>query len=105
MMLELINIEVLGSAKNGAEAIEMYKALEEKPDIILMDYRMPIKNGIETTKELKAIDSESKILFASADSSIEHEALSIGAIGFLNKPFCFEDLKKAIQNALNMKNL
>ncbi len=102
MMLDLMHIQIVGTAKNGAEAVERYKSLKEKPEIILMDYRMPIKNGIEATKDLKAIDSNSKILFASADSAIEHEAMSVGAIGFLLKPFGFEDLKKAINKALNL---
>ncbi len=102
-MLNMIHIEVIGFAKNGEEAIAKYKEFKEKPDLILMDHRMPIKNGIETAKYLKAIDSESKILFTSADNSVEEEAMSVGAMGFLKKPFGFEELQKAIQKALNLK--
>ncbi len=103
MMLNLIDIDVLEFAKNGEDAIAKYKSFTEKPDLILMDHRMPIKNGIETTKYLKTIDSKSKILFTSADTSVEEEALSVGAVGFLKKPFGFEELRNAILKALNLE--
>lgn len=94
--------QVIGEAKNGEEAISLFNSFQKKPDIVLMDYRMPIKNGIEATKKILKIYSKSKIIFTSADNSIKQEALSIGAKSFLDKPFSITDLiieiKKVYKN-------
>ena len=94
---------VIGSARDGEEAVKLYKEFKNKPDIILMDHRMPIKNGIEATKEILANSSEvkPKIIFASADNTIKEIALSIGAISFKDKPFTLEKLFNNIKKALN----
>ena len=78
----------------------MYKSFIEKPEVILMDHRMPIKNGIDTSKELLQINDKIKILFTSADSSIKQEALSLGAFSFLDKPFTIDFLINEIKKAL-----
>ena len=63
---------------------------------------MPIKNGIETTKEILKMNENVKIIFLSADKSVQKEALSIGASNFLEKPFSLELLIKVIKEALNL---
>jgi len=97
----LNRFKVLGQANNGEEAVSLFKSLSEKPDIILMDHRMPIKNGIDATKEILSLDSNAKILFASADDSVKGEALSIGAIGFTTKPFSIPELIEDMEKFLN----
>ena len=96
---------VIGSAKDGEEAVNLYKSSKIKPEIIIMDHRMPIKNGIEATKEILADSSEGKpkIIFASADNTIKEEALSIGASSFKDKPFSLEKLFNNIQKVLDME--
>jgi two-component system chemotaxis response regulator CheY len=91
--------QVIATATNGAEAVEVYKTLPVRPDVIVMDHRMPIKNGIEATKEILEIDKNSTIIFASADSSVKELALSIGAKRFELKPFKIDDLLRAIECA------
>ena len=86
------DMEVVGEADNGEEAIRLFKDATEKPDIIIMDHRMPIKNGIEATKEIIRLYNHTKIIFASADISVREEALSIGAFSFLEKPFSIASL-------------
>lgn len=61
-----------------------------EPDFILMDHRMPVKNGLEATKELLKSKPNLKIIFVSADISIKNKALEAGALDFIKKPF---DLK------------
>ncbi|HEY0088749.1 MAG TPA: response regulator [Candidatus Lokiarchaeia archaeon] len=87
MILEASGYNIQGIANNGEEAVKMYQSFAVKPEIVLMDHRMPIKNGIEATKEILQISNHSKIIFASADNSVKKLALSIGAIRFLEKPF------------------
>ncbi len=91
-MLRISGFDVIRSATNGEEAVDMYKSFLVKPDIILMDHRMPIKNGIEVTKEILQIDKSSKIIFTSADESIKETALALGAIDFKEKPFTMKNL-------------
>jgi len=78
----------------------MFKSFLKKPDIILMDYRMPIKNGIDASKEIMKIDGKTKIIFLSADNSIKEEALSIGVTKFRDKPFSINELINDITKAL-----
>lgn len=102
MVLEAFGFDVMDMAKNGEEAVEKFKSFSKKPDLILMDYRMPIKNGIEATKEILQIKNDIKIVFVSADSTIKNYARSIGAITFKNKPFNNEKLINNIKKALSI---
>lgn len=77
----------------------MFKSFSEKPNVILMDHRMPIKNGIEATQEILQIDSNTKIIFTSADERIKEEALALGAFCFIDKPFDIENLITCIKKA------
>jgi len=97
--LKLNGDQIVGYATNGEEAVLIYKSLSEKPDIILMDYRMPMKNGIEASKEILKMNNSSKIIFVTADNNIKQEALSIGAINFIDKPFSLDNFMKIIKNA------
>ncbi|MFX1237126.1 MAG: response regulator [Promethearchaeota archaeon] len=103
--LNLKGYEVFSSAKNGEEAIEMFKNFSSKPDIIIMDHRMPIKNGLEATREMLQIDQNLKIIFVSADKTVKNEALSIGVVTFTDKPCTIQDLYKDIEKALAYPNV
>lgn len=94
-MLEKNGFEVVGEAENGQVAIEKYK--QTKPDIVTLDITMPIMDGLEALKQIKAIDKDAKILMISAmgQESIVREAVISGAIGFIIKPFNEETVVKA----------
>ena len=99
-MLTIKGYDVIGTARNGAEAVKLFKSFTTKPDVILMDHRMPVKNGIEATKEILQIDKTTKIIFASADKSVKANALSIGARRFKLKPFKMQLLIQTIEIVL-----
>lgn len=86
-ILEENGIEVVGEATNGKEAVDKYKELS--PDLVTMDITMPVKNGIEAIKDIKAFDANAKILACSAmgQESMVIEAIKGGAKGFIVKPF------------------
>ncbi len=94
--------KVLGQAFDGAECVEKIQSLITNqgivPDFIIMDYQMPIKNGVETTKELLKIEPNLKIIFVSGNSEIKEEAISAGAGAFFSKPI---DMMKLLTN-INM---
>lgn len=85
--LKLDGHDVVGFARNGDEAVRNFKTLPRRPDIIIMDHRMPVKNGIDASKEILRIDPSASIIFASADLAVEPEALEAGAVKFMKKPF------------------
>jgi two-component system chemotaxis response regulator CheY len=91
---------VVGVAEDGEEAVSMFRSFVERPKIILMDNRMPKKNGVEAAKEILQIDKNIKIIFISADDSIKEEVLSNGAFGFCDKPLMIDSLVNIIRNAL-----
>ena len=63
---------------------------------------MPVKNGLEATKEILQINNYSKIIFSSADNSIKEEALAMGAVDFQAKPYDLELLVENIQRILHI---
>ena len=90
---------VVAVANDGEEAVQKYKDLKEKPVVIIMDQRMPVKDGVSATQEILSMDPKATIFFGSADLHIEKEALAAGAKGFLLKPFRIEELLTAIKEA------
>ena len=106
-ILDASGLKVIDTAKNGKEAVNKFKTLFKNydgiPDVILMDHRMPIKNGLEATKEIIQIEARAKIIFVSADSQIREEAIMAGAISFLEKPFKIQDIITTIKNVLRPK--
>ncbi|MGB2582342.1 MAG: response regulator, partial [Thermoplasmata archaeon] len=87
VVFSLIGVELVGWAYSGEEALAKFRELDTCPDLVVMDYRLPGMNGIETMTALTQINPEVRTLFVSADGSIEGDAISGGAIGFLQKPF------------------
>jgi len=100
MLLRNIGHEVIGKALNGEEAVKKYLSFSIKPDLIIMDYRMPVKNGIEACKDILKYTNNVRIIFASADNSVEKIVLSLGVLCFLSKPFEIQELITQIGKAL-----
>ena len=103
-ILEANGHTVVGVASDGEEAVQKYRDLKEKPVIIIMDQRMPVKDGVSATQEILKMDPNATIFFGSADLHIEKEALAAGAKGFLLKPFRIEELLTAIAEACGGKS-
>ncbi len=101
LILTEAGFEIIDTALNGKVAVEKFFSFKEKPDIILMDHRMPIKNGLDAMIEILQIETHEKIIFASADISIKQKALSLGACEFIDKPFNMSKLLTTIQRVIN----
>ena len=99
-MFGYLGFQVVDIASNGRDAVKKFESFVEKPDIIIMDYRLPIKNGIDAAKQILEIDKKSKIIFVTADKNIRDEALTIGATSFKEKPCPINLLKNNIIKAL-----
>jgi DNA-binding NarL/FixJ family response regulator len=96
-------IDVVGEAADGVEAVEAAKRL--KPDVVLMDVLMPRRNGIEALREMAAAGLGSRVLMLttfSEDTQV-HDAIQAGAIGYLLKDVSRPDLLAAIRAAADGK--
>jgi DNA-binding NarL/FixJ family response regulator len=91
------DIEVVGEASDGRQAVEAAARLH--PDVVLMDIRMPILNGLEATRQLVAADAAPRVLVLTTFDLDEYvyEALRAGASGFLLKDAPEEQLLTAIR--------
>lgn len=99
-ILEIRSHEVVAEASDGDEALLIYCSLERKPDVILMDHRMPRSNGIIAMKNIQMINPIQSIIFVTADYDAAKFAMGQGAHSFIMKPFRMDALFNAIEVAL-----
>lgn len=92
------DMAVVGEASNGEEALRLLRRVEA--DVVLMDIRMPIMDGVETTRQLTASDHPARVLVLTTFDLDEYvfNALKAGAAGFLLKDAKPEDLLSAIRS-------
>ena len=91
------DIEVVGEAIDGADAIRQFERL--RPDVVVMDVRMPTMDGIEATRRLSAAEPPARVLILTTFDLDEYvsEALRAGASGFLLKDRPSEELVAAVR--------
>ena len=89
--------EILGKAFDGEEAISIVTNLPQKPEIILMDHRMPQISGLQATESITESFPGIKIILISADMKVEQQAKDHGASAFLLKPVSFKNVLAKIQ--------
>jgi DNA-binding NarL/FixJ family response regulator len=91
------DIEVVAEAENGLEAVE--RAARLRPDVVLMDIRMPVLNGVEATRRILAADELARVLILTTFDLDEYvyEALRAGASGFVLKDDPPEQLIAAVR--------
>ena len=98
MLVSLIDeVEVVGSASNGAEAVRLADA--HRPDVILMDLRMPDVDGVAATADLRERLPSARVLVLTtyADDTAILSALRAGAVGYLTKDASAEQIETAIR--------
>ena len=87
-------------AEDGAKAVEIYTA--ERPDLVFMDITMPNKDGLETLKEIKALDPNATIVMCSAmgQETMVMDSIKSGAKDFIVKPFQAERVIEAVKKVV-----
>lgn len=96
---------MLYEAANGQEGLE--KLEEIYPDLILLDLRMPVMDGIEALQRIKEINEGIPVIMLTAHGTMESavEAMKLGAIDYISKPFDIEELKIQIKKSLDVGEL
>ena len=87
-------VDIVGEAADGREAVELVEM--RRPDVVIMDVRMPGINGLEATRVIKDRWPEIKVIVLTMYPSHQTEALTAGADAFLVKGCTADDLLKAI---------
>ncbi len=91
------DLEVVDQAENGQEGVDM--ALKDRPDIILMDLVMPVKDGITATKEILKAWPQARIIILTSfiDDAKVYPAMEAGAASYILKTATAEEIAKAIR--------
>ncbi|BCJ44731.1 DNA-binding response regulator [Actinoplanes ianthinogenes] len=100
LMLSLLDdVEVVGEAADGDQAVEL--AGRERPDVVLMDLRMPRRDGVEATALIKARFPETRVVVLTTFADDEHilGALRAGAVGYLTKDAGRVQIAQAVRAA------
>lgn len=97
--------DLLYVAENGAEGLELYKKYH--PKIVLTDIKMPLMDGIEMSKEIKAISEDVHIIFMTAfsDATYMQEAISMQATGYILKPIDLDILELKLKKTVAIVKL
>jgi two-component system response regulator AlgR len=97
MLSSIDDAQSAGEAANGVEAVEMVQTT--RPDVVLMDIRMPEMGGLEAARHLAEMDNPPAIIFTTAYSEHALEAFDTSAVGYLVKPVRQEKLESSIARA------
>lgn len=99
------NFEVIGEAGTAQEAVD--KALEVKPDVVVMDIRLPGRSGIEATREITQKQPTTKIIMLTSyvEDEMLFEAISAGAAGYVLKQIGSGDLVRALESVARGESL
>jgi DNA-binding NarL/FixJ family response regulator len=94
------DIEICGEASNGEEAVR--KAQELNPDLIIMDFTMPVMDGLEASRRILKVSPETPILMFSMHKmeTLTEAAKKAGARGFITKGESAENLLRAVDNVM-----
>ncbi|NGO79652.1 response regulator transcription factor [Streptomyces sp. YC504] len=97
VITDAADLELVGEAGNGAEAVRL--AVDTAPDVIVMDIRMPVMDGIEATRQIVAGPSAAQIIVLTTfdDDAYVYGALRAGAAGFLVKDMALEQILDAVR--------
>lgn len=98
--LDSLGYEVIAQACNGEEAIKCYH--EYKPTYIMMDFEMPVLNGVEASKQLLALDAGLKIVLITSieDKKELIHAMKLGIKKVIKKPYTQETFNRTIEEIL-----
>lgn len=94
------DLHVVGEAGNGQEALDAYAAL--RPDVVLMDVRMPLLDGVEATRRLRSQWPDARVIILTTfdDDEYVFEGLRAGALGYLLKDVSVEELADSIRTVM-----
>ncbi len=100
-ILEDAGMEVVGEAADGQEALKLFTSL--KPDIVTLDITMPVMDGINALKGIMDVDRTARVVMVTAAGQKGNvvEALKLGALEFVTKPYDTDLIIEVIKKAMD----
>jgi two-component system chemotaxis response regulator CheY len=100
LILRQLGAPKILEAANGQEGVELYT--RERPDLVLLDVNMPIMDGMETLKQLKAIDPECVVVMLTSLTNRQNveAALALGAVNYIRKDTPKEEITQALTDTI-----
>ncbi|MFN2744627.1 MULTISPECIES: response regulator [Bacillus] len=91
-------------AANGIQALDIVK--KERPDLVLLDMKIPGMDGIEILKRMKVIDEEIRVIIMTAYGELDmiQESKELGALTHFAKPFDIDEIREAVKTYLPIKS-
>jgi DNA-binding NarL/FixJ family response regulator len=96
MAMEYLGHEVVATATDGEDALEKYDRLH--PEVVLMDVRMPLMDGLTCTAKLFEHDPNAKVVIITGGRTTEKDAVNAGARALVEKPFGIDELGEVIHS-------
>jgi DNA-binding NarL/FixJ family response regulator len=96
MAMEYLGHEVVATATDGEDALEKYDRLH--PEVVLMDVRMPLMDGLTCTAKLFEHDPKAKVVIITGGRTTERDAVKAGARALVEKPFGIDELGDIIHS-------
>lgn len=100
-VLAIAGHEVAGQAFDGERGVTLFAGMSPRPDLVILDYRMPVLDGLAAAAAILTHEPTARIVIISADSSIEKQAKEVGAAAFLAKPFPLAEFLGLINRIVN----
>jgi two-component system, LytTR family, response regulator AlgR len=100
---DIANTNIVAEAHNGKEAINL--AIQHTPDLLLLDIRMPLMDGIEAAQHAQKLDPQPKIIFTTAYDTYAIRAFDLNAIDYLLKPIRLERLENALNKVRTLNTV
>ena len=99
-ILEIGNHQLVSEAKDGIDAVEKFDLT--KPDLVLMDFAMPKKDGKDALRDIISKDPNAKVIMITASDNLNtiNECMEIGSRAFILKPFDFNEVLKIIADVV-----
>lgn len=96
-IFDMKRIPVVFVAYDGHEAVRKFQNSPVKPQVMIMDFRMPTMDGIEAAKSIMSMEPKTKIIFVTADPGARAEAMNLGAAGFIEKPVGLKEIMAQVE--------
>lgn len=93
--------QVVADAYDGEEAVRKFQEMNPRPDVIVLDHRMPNKDGLEAMREILKIEPNARIVFISADANVREQAIKNGAASFGLKPVTIRHMLDLVESAVS----
>jgi two-component system response regulator AlgR len=97
LLADIAQIKVVAEAKNGKETLDLIE--EHQPNVVLLDIRMPVMDGIEAAQHLQKMAAPPAVIFTTAYDNHAIQAFDMNAVDYLLKPIRLERLQTALNKA------